>query len=50
MTVYRLCEKGEIPSFRVGNSIRIPRENFDRWLNKKYGTLYEDFEWPEEPR
>jgi excisionase family DNA binding protein len=30
--VYQLIAAGEIPHVRVGNSIRIPREAWQRWL------------------
>lgn len=32
MTVYRLCERGELGSVRVGRSIRIPRAAVGRYV------------------
>lgn len=31
-TVYRLVECGTLPSVRIGNAIRIPRAELDRFL------------------
>lgn len=32
MTVYRLVESGELPSVRVGRSIRIHASAYRRWM------------------
>ncbi len=32
-TVYRLVERGELPSFRIGNSIRFHPEDLSGWLH-----------------
>jgi excisionase family DNA binding protein len=32
MTVYRLCRAGDLPSIRVGSSIRIKREDLAQYL------------------
>ena len=33
MTVYRMCEREEIPSVRVGRSYRIPERGLQRWMD-----------------
>lgn len=33
--VYQLVEAGIIPVIRVGGSLRIPREAWERWLAQK---------------
>ena len=35
MTVYRLAEKGELPSVRVGRSIRIVEDGLDMYLRQE---------------
>lgn len=32
MTIYRLIHAGEIPSVRVGRSIRVRRDHWDKYL------------------
>jgi excisionase family DNA binding protein len=32
MTVYRMCQSGELPMVMVGKQYRIPAEPFERWL------------------
>lgn len=32
MTVYRMCERGEIPHVRIGRSMRIPTAGIWRYL------------------
>jgi len=32
MTVYRMVEDGTLPSFRVGRSIRIPTDDFNKYM------------------
>ena len=34
-TVYNLCKKGEIPSFKFGNSRRIKTESLINWIDEK---------------
>ncbi len=31
-TVYKRCTSGELPSFKSGNSRRIRREAFNKWV------------------
>lgn len=31
MTVYRMVDRGELPTLAVGKSYRIPREEFEAW-------------------
>jgi excisionase family DNA binding protein len=31
-TVYRLAQKGEIPSFKLGGTWRFRRSDLDRWI------------------
>ena len=35
MTVYRLIHAGEIPSIRVGRSLRVEMEQYRKWLSKQ---------------
>jgi len=32
-TVYRMAERGELPSFRVGGTWRFRREDIDAWID-----------------
>jgi excisionase family DNA binding protein len=34
-TVYRLIERHELPSFKVGGQIRIPREGVEDYVRKQ---------------
>lgn len=36
---YRLIKKGEIPSIRVGNSIKIPKDAFTEYINARSGEV-----------
>ena len=36
LTVYRKAREGEIPSIRVGRSIRFKKEQIDKWLESKH--------------
>jgi excisionase family DNA binding protein len=36
-TLYRLCQRGQIPAFRLGGSWRINRADLERWM--KRGTI-----------
>lgn len=31
-TIYRLLSTGEIPSYRIGRTVRVRRTDVDRWL------------------
>lgn len=33
-TIYELCKRDEIPHTRVGRSVRIPLEPFNRWIRE----------------
>lgn len=35
VTVYRLCQHGEIPSVRIGTAVRIPAEKLEEWLRRQ---------------
>ena len=35
LTVYRKAREGEIPSVRVGRSIRFKKEQIDKWLESQ---------------
>lgn len=32
--IYRLCQEGELPSYRVGGNIRVKAEDFDNYMQK----------------
>jgi excisionase family DNA binding protein len=32
VTVRRLVKRGELPSVKIGRSVRIPREGAERWI------------------
>lgn len=34
-SAYQLVQENRFKSFRIGSSIRISKESFDRWLNEK---------------
>lgn len=34
-SAYQLVQENYFKSFRIGSSIRISKESFDRWLNEK---------------
>jgi excisionase family DNA binding protein len=36
MTVYRLLKSGELPSVRIGRSLRVREEDVDCYLAKRY--------------
>lgn len=38
-TIYELCKRDEMPHVRVGNSIRIPLEPFNRWVREHTSGL-----------
>jgi excisionase family DNA binding protein len=33
MTVYRLVSAGELPAVKIGRSVRLPRDEVDRYLS-----------------
>jgi excisionase family DNA binding protein len=33
--VYQLIAAGEIPAVRLGRSVRVPRESWEKWLMEK---------------
>lgn len=35
ITIYRLCKRGTMPFFKVGGRIKIPKDAFDRMMEKK---------------
>lgn len=38
---YELVADGEVPSVRIGRSLRVRRKELDRWLEDKSSTRYE---------
>ena len=38
-TIYELCKRDEIPHVRVGRSVRIPLEPFNRWIRDNTSGL-----------
>lgn len=34
-SAYQLVQENRCKSFRIGSSIRISKESFDKWLNEK---------------
>lgn len=34
-TLYKLCENGSIPNFKVGKQLRFRKSAVDRWIVKK---------------
>ncbi|MDB7985044.1 helix-turn-helix domain-containing protein [Faecalicoccus pleomorphus] len=34
-SAYQLVQENRFKSFRIGSSIRISKESFDKWLNEK---------------
>ena len=40
-TVYRLVEKGAIPAFRLGNSVRFRRAYLKEWMARQYEVAAE---------
>lgn len=41
VTIYRLAQRGEIPSAKVGRSWRFQREAIDQWLAEQAATAAE---------
>ncbi len=41
-TVYRLLEACELEAFRVGCSVRIPRESLDRYVKKQISCFQQE--------
>ena len=42
--VYQLIQAGRIPAVRMGRSIRIPREAWERWLHAQSDRALESVE------
>ena len=41
--VYTLCREGVIPSFYIGRNLRIPYEDFSKWLRAQFpGNSFND--------
>ena len=38
-TAYRLMKSGKFRVIKVGSSIRVSKESFDKWLNEQEGGL-----------
>jgi excisionase family DNA binding protein len=34
-TVYRLCRRGEIPTLRIGGSLRVDPDALDGWIRRQ---------------
>jgi excisionase family DNA binding protein len=34
-TIYRMIQTGELPTVRIGRSVRIPRTALDEWLRQR---------------
>lgn len=41
-TVYTLCLSGELPSIRIGGSVRINAEAFQRWCKEQEQKRLDD--------
>lgn len=37
-TVYELAARGEIPTVRIGSSLRVPADALDRWIAERTKT------------
>ena len=35
-SVYRMCQAGSIPAYKVGRSLRFRKEEIDAWLAQTY--------------
>ncbi|MDI6792626.1 MAG: helix-turn-helix domain-containing protein [bacterium] len=42
MSIYRMCQNGTIPSFKIGKSWRFKRERLEEWLTGKENTKEEE--------
>ncbi|MDI6794021.1 MAG: helix-turn-helix domain-containing protein [bacterium] len=36
MSIYRMCKRGALPAYKVGNSWRFSKEKIDQWLYSQY--------------
>jgi excisionase family DNA binding protein len=36
--VYRMLQKGELPSIRIGRSVRVPVDRLKEWIERKAGA------------
>ena len=39
LSVYRLCQKGHLPSYKFGGTVRIAREDFEQYLQNAKQTI-----------
>ncbi len=39
ISVYRLISKGKLPSCRIGQAIRIPKENLDHFIESQISEV-----------
>lgn len=42
ISIYRMCQKGRIPAFKVGKSWRFKKDKIDEWLLK---NEYKEEKW-----
>jgi len=35
ISIYRMCQKGKIPAFKIGKSWRFKKDRIDEWLLKE---------------
>lgn len=40
--VYTLCREGTIPAIYIGRNLRIPNEDFNRWLRSQFPGNFSD--------
>jgi excisionase family DNA binding protein len=40
--VYTLCREGVIPALYIGRNLRIPNEDFNRWLRSQFPGNFSD--------
>jgi excisionase family DNA binding protein len=38
-TVYRMMSKGEIPSVKIGGSVRVSARALDEWIEERSGAI-----------
>lgn len=39
MSIYRMCQQGTIPSFKIGKSWRFKKERIEEWLEGKENRI-----------
>lgn len=53
-TIYKLSQKGQIPSSKIGKQLRFRKSSLDKWLSEKEtrsrGNIDETFPTPDTPR